>query len=213
MEAAKAFRNGLPYSIALQGVTSQPARLLGLGHRIGRIAPGFDADILVWDSDPLSVGAAPVQVSVVCLSTDRTKVQPQVWIDGAPQFANPVVLDKPYAKLLVEESPVLEYYTKQETAVSDDITVFTGITHVNLPNHTLSLSSTEAATLVIRNGAITCLGACVIPADTQAIHVKDGHITPGFLAFGSMLGLGEIDGEVKTQDGFNLGLDFAVDFA
>jgi imidazolonepropionase-like amidohydrolase len=62
LEAAKAFRAGLPYSIALQGVTSQPARLLGLGNRIGKIAPGFDADILVWDSDPLSVGAAPAQV-------------------------------------------------------------------------------------------------------------------------------------------------------
>ena len=87
--------------------------------------------------------------------------------------------------------------------MADDITVFTGITHVNLPSHTLSLSSTSPATLVLRNGTITCLGDCVVPANTQPIHINDGHITPGFIAFGSMLGLGEIDGEVKTQDGFN----------
>jgi imidazolonepropionase-like amidohydrolase len=68
-EAAKAYGHGLPYHAALAGVTSAPAELLGLGNRIGKIKAGFDADIVLWDSDPLSVGATPVQV----------------WIDGAAQ--------------------------------------------------------------------------------------------------------------------------------
>ncbi|KAK8155997.1 hypothetical protein IWX90DRAFT_494327 [Phyllosticta citrichinensis] len=72
-EAAKAYRYGLPYHAALAGVTSAPAELLGLGERIGKIKPGFDADIVLWDSDPLSVGAAPVQV----------------WIDGTAQYEDP----------------------------------------------------------------------------------------------------------------------------
>lgn len=55
-EAAKAYRNGLPYHVALAGVTSASANLLGLGERIGKVKPGFDADVVVWDSDPLSVG-------------------------------------------------------------------------------------------------------------------------------------------------------------
>jgi len=52
-EAAKAYRNGLPYNVAIAGVTSAPAELLGLGERIGKVKVGFDADIVVWDSDPL----------------------------------------------------------------------------------------------------------------------------------------------------------------
>lgn len=51
-EAAKAYGYGLKYHAALAGVTSAPAELLGLGNRIGKIQPGFDADVVVWDSVP-----------------------------------------------------------------------------------------------------------------------------------------------------------------
>ena len=39
---------------ALRAVTSAAAGVCGLGHRIGRIAPGFDADILAIDGDPIA---------------------------------------------------------------------------------------------------------------------------------------------------------------
>jgi imidazolonepropionase-like amidohydrolase len=39
---------------ALRAVTSRPAGVLGLGHRKGRIAPSYDADILAIDGDPLA---------------------------------------------------------------------------------------------------------------------------------------------------------------
>ncbi|KAF2967552.1 hypothetical protein GQX73_g6067 [Xylaria multiplex] len=78
-EAGKAFGYGLPYHVALASVTTAPAERLGLGNRLGKVKPGFDADVVVWDSDPLSVGATPVQV----------------WIDGTAQYENPVELEKP----------------------------------------------------------------------------------------------------------------------
>jgi imidazolonepropionase-like amidohydrolase len=37
---------------ALRAVTSVAAGVIGLGHRKGRIAPGFDAGILAVDGDP-----------------------------------------------------------------------------------------------------------------------------------------------------------------
>ena len=43
---------------ALRAVTSAPAEVIGLGHRKGRIAPGYDADILAVDGDPLTDPAA-----------------------------------------------------------------------------------------------------------------------------------------------------------
>jgi imidazolonepropionase-like amidohydrolase len=39
-------------------MTSRAAQACGLGHRKGRIAPGFDADILAIDGNPLDDPAA-----------------------------------------------------------------------------------------------------------------------------------------------------------
>ena len=39
---------------ALRAVTSVAAGVCGLGHRKGRIAPGFEADILAVDGDPIT---------------------------------------------------------------------------------------------------------------------------------------------------------------
>ena len=46
-EAAKAYKYGLPYHAALSSVTSAPAERLGFEDRLGKIKPGFDADIVV----------------------------------------------------------------------------------------------------------------------------------------------------------------------
>jgi N-acetylglucosamine-6-phosphate deacetylase len=40
---------GCSLAVALQSVTTTPARLLGLAHCKGRIAPGYDADLLLLD--------------------------------------------------------------------------------------------------------------------------------------------------------------------
>ena len=45
---------GISQVEALQMITSKAAGVLGLGDRKGRIAPGFDADILAVDGDPLA---------------------------------------------------------------------------------------------------------------------------------------------------------------
>jgi imidazolonepropionase-like amidohydrolase len=50
---------------ALRAVTSGPAQVIGLGHRKGRIAPGFDADILAVDGDPLTDPAALHRIRAV----------------------------------------------------------------------------------------------------------------------------------------------------
>lgn len=38
---------------ALRIATADAAEVIGLGHRKGRLAPGYDADILAVDGDPL----------------------------------------------------------------------------------------------------------------------------------------------------------------
>jgi allantoinase len=39
---------GLPLERLAEWMSAAPARLLGLAHRKGRIAPGHDADLVVW---------------------------------------------------------------------------------------------------------------------------------------------------------------------
>lgn len=46
-------KNGLPVSVALEALTSGPARLLGVAERLGKVEPGFDATFTLWRGDPL----------------------------------------------------------------------------------------------------------------------------------------------------------------
>jgi imidazolonepropionase-like amidohydrolase len=56
---------GLSPAEALRTVTSAAAEIIGLGHRKGRIAPGFDADILAVDGDPVADLAALHRIRAV----------------------------------------------------------------------------------------------------------------------------------------------------
>ena len=52
--AGNAVAMGLDYGTAMKAITSNPADIFGLVG-VGSIAPGFDADLVVWDGDPLEL--------------------------------------------------------------------------------------------------------------------------------------------------------------
>jgi len=57
-EAAKAVKyGGVSAEEAWKMVTLNPARMLGLDHRMGSVEPGKDADLVLWSADPLSIDA------------------------------------------------------------------------------------------------------------------------------------------------------------
>jgi imidazolonepropionase-like amidohydrolase len=193
-EAAKAYKYGLPYHVALAGVTSASAELLGLGERIGKVKENFDADIALWDSDPLSVGATPVQV----------------WIDGTAQFEDPVSLEKPDAKP-IDQDKALEPSTGPATGHEN--VVFTGVTQMLLSG--MEDTSTEDLTsVVVKDGKIECIGSCkdVISSlsDVKTISLHNGHFAPPATAFASYLGVEEISAEEVTNDGGNNAESFSA---
>ncbi len=51
---------GMPADVALQGLTSGSASLLGVGKEFGKIASGFTASIALWTKDPLTAKDAKV---------------------------------------------------------------------------------------------------------------------------------------------------------
>jgi imidazolonepropionase-like amidohydrolase len=58
---------GMSPAAALRTMTSAAADIVGLGHNKGRLAPGFDADILAVDGDPVADPTALNRIRAVYL--------------------------------------------------------------------------------------------------------------------------------------------------
>jgi imidazolonepropionase-like amidohydrolase len=53
--AGNAVAYGLPWQAALEAMTTVPARIWGIADHYGTLEPGKDADVVIWDGDPLEV--------------------------------------------------------------------------------------------------------------------------------------------------------------
>lgn len=62
--AGNAVSYGMPWDAALAALTAIPARLWGLADRYGTLEPGKDADVVVWDGDPLETTSYPEHVFI-----------------------------------------------------------------------------------------------------------------------------------------------------
>lgn len=62
--AGNAVSYGMPWDAALAAMTTVPARLWGLAGSYGTLEPGKDADVVVWDGDPLELTSFPTNVFI-----------------------------------------------------------------------------------------------------------------------------------------------------
>ena len=62
--AALAVKGGLPYEAALEAITVQPAKILGVEDRVGSLKVGMDADLQLYHGNPLDLQCDPWLVMV-----------------------------------------------------------------------------------------------------------------------------------------------------
>ncbi|KAK5990197.1 hypothetical protein PT974_08463 [Cladobotryum mycophilum] len=202
---------------ALQAVTSIPAKAIDLDFRIGYCRLGFDADIVVWNSHPLTLGATPLQVFIDGRAQlDQSKVEKSL----GTTFTSPPSGDAehnlgPQVRFEPKESERVEmctqaYRPKQSFIIDGIRKAFLD----NYPELSVSLAHYQdrPLRLVVVDGAVACLG----PADscaeatkaleaneTRAVHIslQNGYLLPGLTAVTRALGMKEIAVLGSTGDG------------
>ncbi|EKM59751.1 uncharacterized protein PHACADRAFT_181721 [Phanerochaete carnosa HHB-10118-sp] len=220
-EAQQAHYYGLQPHLALASVTSTPARAAGLSHRIGILAEGADADVVLWDSHPLHLGAVPRQV----------------WIDGIAQLgradtaltpapdAEPVLVGPPKKGSVFGEIPAVPSWDEErkeavafeglpplepKKAVKGKVVLRNVLevwirTETGLKERWSGMSEGKSGTVVLVDGTISCVGQegwCLTEEDDALeIDLRGGAVGPGLMTFGSPLGIEEITQELSTQDG------------
>jgi len=98
-EAAKSMKwGGLSHDEALKLVTINPAIQLHIADRVGSIEPGKDADLAIYNKDPLSVYAVPQKVLI----------DGQVYFDRQQDLARRATLENEKKALVEKESKAAE---------------------------------------------------------------------------------------------------------
>ncbi|KAF7317119.1 Carbohydrate esterase family 9 protein [Mycena chlorophos] len=206
-ETQQAHFYGLPANLALAAVTTTPAKAMGMDHRIGYLRQGWDADLVIWDSHPLQIGATPLQV----------------FIDGIVQLDEPYVLRKPKSWQSPPEVPNFDKEAEQAviheglppldpTSIRSRPVVFVNVKSVlatSLSNEVeeLFVAASDAkealGTAIAVDGRLACVGECRIAAleAAEVVDLQGGSISPGLTTFGSPLGLEHIASESTTNDG------------
>ncbi|KAL0577309.1 hypothetical protein V5O48_004665 [Marasmius crinis-equi] len=204
-DAQQAHYYGLSSNLAVAAVTSNSAEVMGMGHRIGYLKAGWDADVVIWDSHPLALGATPVQV----------------YIDGIPQLKDPHVARKPDAFQDVPKVPNFDQEARDAVKYqglppltprkSSETVVFTNVKSVFTRSgarvqKVFSSEGSELGSVVVRDGRVACSGQCiqdhfVEDPNVIVVDLEGGSIFPALVSYGAPLGLETMNQEPSTNDG------------
>ncbi|KAJ3210089.1 hypothetical protein HDU82_008790 [Entophlyctis luteolus] len=182
-EAQKSAHYGLDEDLAFMAVTSIPADRIGAGWRIGRISEGYDADVLIWNRPPLSLGAHPLRVI----------------IDGYTINSLPLLQTEPS-----QPAPV-PGVTPSLPAPHTHVHTYT---IANISGIYTKPGEILKGSLIVENGLVACIGP-KCSAKGTLFDLQGGVVIPGLIGAAVPLGLEEIGMEDSTTDG-NAGTENAL---
>jgi imidazolonepropionase-like amidohydrolase len=200
-EAATAHSFHLSEVLALQSVTSVPARSLEVDHRIGYVRPGYDADLVVWDSHPLSVGATALQVYI----DGRPTLDPKKVEDSLSTKASESTRTSSAPSMRKILQPDVKEKLCRNVENSKNKITISGIKKSYL-NDILSLETDSGpSTIVIDGGKIICFDSqkkcSAVSSDGIVISLENGYVLPGLIATSVGFGLAEIETIPGSSDG------------
>lgn len=216
-QAAIGYAFKLPEEKALQSITSIPAKAIDLDFRVGYCRPGFDADIVVWDSHPLSNGATPLQVFIdgqAQLDESRVKQSMDTTFTAVPTGDAKTVIEP---QMRYEISDEHRESTCSQAYAADQSFIIDGIQKAfvdNYPELAASLAQVddEPLKLIVEDGEIACFGSATTCAEVGSkfelkgkkalrLSLQNGHVLPGLTAVTRALGMSEIAMLDSTGDG------------
>lgn len=159
-EAAKATHYGLPAQEAFKAITSVPAHALGLGHRVGSLRVGYDADVVIWDRSPLELGAAPLQV----------------FVDGVPLFDEKAIVPVKARPEQQKSELVQTIKTSRDLPKHGSKNLFL----TNIGANFLS-GNQQISSMIIKDGKIVCTDDCTSVMNQEefdTIDIQGGFVLP-----------------------------------
>lgn len=209
VEAAKAIRyGGLTDEQALALVTLNPAKQLGIDRRVGSLEVGKDADVVMWDRDPLSSYATVSRVYIdgvvyydrgveEAKLAERERLKRQLLAaDGATDKGQPQGSERPApavapapptpAGQLTTNSPIPRPARATTDAPEGTLAIVHGLVcPVTSP-------PIENGTVIISGGRIVAVGAGLAPpANAKIIDAAGQQVYPGWINARSTIGLAD----------------------
>jgi imidazolonepropionase-like amidohydrolase len=185
IDAAKVMRfGGLSEQTALQTITINTAKQLGIDKQVGSIEVGKDADLALWSASPLSVYAK-------CL---MTMIEGEVFFERRDAFGVDAGFQAP---------PLLEAKPKADAKPLRQANTYAIVDAAIYP---VSSAPIPRGTVVVSKGRITAVGVNVpVPSGAVVVRGKGLRVYPGFFDAYSTLGLGEISPVATMMDTTELG--------
>ena len=186
IDAAKTMKfGGFTEQQALQLITLNPAKELGIDKHVGSIEVGKDGDIAIWDGHPLSVYAKCVM----------TFVEGEAYFERRDAFdIDKIAVKKPVLDTKANfTEPTLPKESKTYAIVGATVHPVSSPTFIN-------------GTVVVSYGKILAVGKnAKVPEGATVIDGKGMHVYPGFIDGGTTMGLSEIGPVEQTVDSAELG--------
>lgn len=175
LDAAKLIRaGGLTENEAFRTITINPAKQLGVDHRVGSIEVGKDADLTLWDAHPFSVHA----------KCTMTLIEGEVFFERRDKHG---VGKSPGSSLdltIPRQTKLLPVPKLGKTYAITGGTVFP-----------VSGPAIPGGTVVLQEGKILAVGKDVsIPGGAIRVNARGLNVYPGMIDAGTALGLAEISG-------------------
>ena len=195
LEAAKSLKYGnMPMQSALQMVTINSARELGIHQRVGSLEIGKDGDVAIFNGHPLSAYSR-VEMTLI---EGEIRFQREL----QPTAMSPEAVKRTTTAVPLElAAPEVRSRTLALTTSPNGLYAITGA-----KIHPIDAPEINGGTVVVRDGKIEAIHPDIrFPEGATTIDAAGLHLYPGLIDAGTTLGIAEIELEKVTMDASEIG--------